>query len=65
MKIDRTNKYYDTAIPEDAMWFDMWLFDGETFSQEIYTPKGYDIEAHWQEVTGEFKEEWERSHPQR
>lgn len=60
MKIDRTHEKYNVATPEEGMW----LFNGESFSDKVFAPKSYDIEAHWQEVSEAFKEEWEKEHPQ-
>lgn len=57
MKIDRTHKEYD-AVTTDV---GMWLFNRETFSDGIFTPKGVGLSA-WQEVTDDFKEDWEREH---
>lgn len=58
MKIDRTYKDYDAVTPEVGML----LFNGETFSDGIFTPKNADLSA-WQEVTGDFKMNWETEHP--
>lgn len=58
MKIDRTDKRFDKATPKE----EMWLFNGEVFSKEVCTPKGYDIVSRWQEVTEAFKEQWEAEH---
>lgn len=57
MKIDRTHKDYDAVTPDVGMW----LFNGETFSDGIFTPQGADLSV-WQEVTYDFKEDWEREH---
>lgn len=39
----------------------MWLFNGETFAKEVHIGK-YDSPDNWQEVTDEFKQEWEHEH---
>lgn len=57
MKIDRTHKDFDTITPESGMW----LFNGDTFSDGIFTPKGADLSA-WQEVTEDYKAQWEKEH---
>ena len=57
MKIDRTNEHYDIVTPEVGMW----LFNGETFSDEIFTPKNADLTM-WKEVTDEYKRGWEEKH---
>ena len=57
MKIDKTYKGYDIVTPEEGMW----LFNGEGFSELLYTPKNADLSA-WREVTDAFKAEWENEH---
>lgn len=54
MKIDRTDNRFDRAIPEVGMW----LFSNGTFTQELSKPKGDDF-TDWQEVSEEFKVQWE------
>lgn len=57
MKIDKTHKGYDIVTPEEGLW----LFNGEVFSDEIFTPKDADLSA-WAEVDNDFKEKWEKEH---
>lgn len=58
MKIDNSNEKFNKVTAKDGMW----LFNGETFSDCIYTPKSADISA-WREVTDDEKLQWEREHP--
>lgn len=57
MKIDRLNNGFDRVTSDEGMW----LFNGETFSKEIFTPKNADLSA-WREVNNTFKEVWEKEH---
>lgn len=54
MKIDRKDERFDRAVSENGMW----LFNGETFTNEVSKPKGTDF-SDWQEVSEEFKVQWE------
>ena len=55
MKIDNTDTRFIRVTSESGMW----LFDGSDFADVICTPKNADLSV-WQEVTDEFKQEYER-----
>ena len=38
----------------------MWLFNGESFAKEV---SGFGDLSKWEEVTEEFKTQWEAEHP--
>jgi hypothetical protein len=58
MKIDNTDTRFNRVTPESGMW----LFNGGDFAEVICTPKDADLSS-WQEVTEDFKLEYEREHP--
>ena len=38
----------------------MWLFNGESFAKKV---SGFGDLSKWQEVTDEYKAQWETEHP--
>lgn len=38
----------------------MWLFNGESFAKKV---SGFGDLSKWEEVTDEFKTQWEAEHP--
>lgn len=46
----------DTLIVKDGMW----LFNGESFARKV---SGFGDLSKWQEVTDEYKVQWELEHP--
>ena len=38
----------------------MWLFNGESFAKKV---SGFGARSKWQEVTDEYKAQWEAEHP--
>ena len=38
----------------------MWLFNGESFAKKV---SGFGDLSKWQEVTDEYKTQWEADHP--
>ena len=38
----------------------MWLFNGESFATKV---SGFGDLSKWQEVTDEYKQQWEADHP--
>ena len=38
----------------------MWLFNGESFARKV---SGFGDLSKWQEVTDEYKQQWELEHP--
>ena len=38
----------------------MWLFNGESFARKV---SGFGDLSKWQEVTDEYKSQWEAEHP--
>ena len=38
----------------------MWLFNGESFARKV---SGFGDLSKWQEVTDEYKTQWEAEHP--
>ena len=38
----------------------MWLFNGESFAKKV---SGFGDLSKWQEVTDEYKQQWEAEHP--
>lgn len=38
----------------------MWLFNGESFARKV---SGFGDLSKWQEVTDEYKAQWEAEHP--
>ena len=38
----------------------MWLFNGESFAKKV---SGFGDLSKWQEVTDEYKAQWEAEHP--
>ena len=45
-----------TLIAKDGMW----LFNGESFAKKV---SGFGDLSKWQEVTDEYKTQWEADHP--
>ena len=45
-----------TLIAKDGMW----LFNGESFARKV---SGFGDLSKWQEVTDEYKTQWEADHP--
>ena len=45
-----------TLIAKDGMW----LFNGESFAKKV---SGFGDLSKWQEVTDEYKAQWEAEHP--
>ena len=45
-----------TLIAKDGMW----LFNGESFARKV---SGFGDLSKWQEVTDEYKTQWEAEHP--
>ena len=45
-----------TLIAKDGMW----LFNGESFAKKV---SGFGDLSKWQEVTEEYKAQWEAEHP--
>ena len=45
-----------TLIAKDGMW----LFNGESFARKV---SGFGDLSKWQEVTDEYKAQWEAEHP--
>ena len=45
-----------TLIAKDKMW----LFNGESFAKKV---SGFGDLSKWQEVTNEYKAQWEAEHP--
>ena len=39
----------------------MWLFNGESFAKKV---SGFGDLSKWQDVTDEYKAQWEAEHPQ-
>lgn len=46
----------NTLIAKDGMW----LFNGETFARQV---SGFGDLSKWEEVTNDFKTQWEVEHP--
>ena len=46
----------NTLIAKDGMW----LFNGESFAKKV---SGFGDLSKWQEVTDEYKTQWEAEHP--
>ena len=46
----------NTLIAKDGMW----LFNGELFAKKV---SGFGDLSKWQEVTDEYKAQWEAEHP--
>ena len=46
----------NTLIAKDGMW----LFNGESFAKKV---SGFGDLSKWQEITDEYKEQWELEHP--
>lgn len=46
----------NTLIAKDGMW----LFNGESFAKKV---SGFGDLSKWQEVTEEYKKQWEAEHP--
>lgn len=46
----------NTLIAKDGMW----LFNGESFAKKV---SGFGDLSKWQEVTNEYKTQWEVEHP--
>ena len=46
----------NTLIAKDGMW----LFNGESFSRKV---SGFGDLSKWEEVTDDFKTQWEAEHP--
>ena len=46
----------NTLIAKDGMW----LFNGETFATKV---SGFGDLSKWQEVTEEYRAQWELEHP--
>ena len=46
----------NTLIAKDGMW----LFNGESFAKKV---SGFGDLSKWQEVTDEYKTQWEADHP--
>ena len=46
----------NTLIAKDGMW----LFNGESFAKKV---SGFGDLSEWQEVTDEYKAQWEAEHP--
>ena len=46
----------NTLIAKDGMW----LFNGESFAKKV---SGFGDLSKWQEVTDEYKIQWEAEHP--
>ena len=46
----------NTLIAKDGMW----LFNGESFAKKV---SGFGDLSKWQEVTEEYKQQWEAEHP--
>lgn len=46
----------NTLIAKDGMW----LFNGESFARKV---SGFGDLSKWQEVTDEYKTQWEADHP--
>lgn len=46
----------NTLIVKDGMW----LFNGESFAKKV---SGFGDLSKWEEVTEEFKTQWEAEHP--
>lgn len=46
----------NTLIAKDGMW----LFNGESFAKKV---SGYGDLSKWEEVTDEYKTQWEAEHP--
>lgn len=46
----------NTKIAQEGMW----LFNGESFAKEV---SGFGDLSKWEEVTEEFKTQWESEHP--
>ena len=46
----------NTLIAKDGMW----LFNEESFATKV---SGYGDLSKWQEVTDEYKQQWEADHP--
>ena len=38
----------------------MWLFNGESFAKKV---SGFGDLSKWEEVTDEYKQQWEADHP--
>ena len=47
----------NTLIAKDGMW----LFNGESFAKKV---SGFGDLSKWEEVTDEYKAQWETEHPQ-
>ena len=47
----------NTFIAKDGMW----LFNGESFARKV---SGFGDLSKWQEVTDEYKAQWDAEHPQ-
>ena len=46
----------NTLIAKDGMW----LFNGESFAKKV---SGFGDLSKWEEVTDEYKAQWEAEHP--
>ena len=46
----------NTLIAKDGMW----LFNGESFAKKV---SGFGDLSKWEEITDEYKEQWEAEHP--
>ena len=46
----------NTLIAKDGMW----LFNGESFAKKV---SGFGDLSKWEEVTDEYKTQWEAEHP--
>ena len=46
----------NTLIAKDGMW----LFNGESFARKV---SGFGDLSKWQEITDEYKQQWELEHP--
>ena len=46
----------NTLIAKDGMW----LFNGESFAKKV---SGFGDLSKWQEITDEYKKQWEAEHP--
>lgn len=46
----------NTLIAKDGMW----LFNGESFARKV---SGFGDLSKWEEVTEEYKAQWEEEHP--
>lgn len=58
MKIDNTDTRFNRVTAESGMW----LFNGADFAEVICTPKNADLSV-WEEVTDDFKQNYEQEHP--